>query len=68
MLWEVAYADGEVHVYQASLLRRVTGLLYVTGRESGKAPKPVLARVGLQQRPAPPSPPTSPHREESIAV
>ncbi|MBL6946640.1 MAG: TerB family tellurite resistance protein [Rhodospirillales bacterium] len=45
MLWEVAYADGEVHDYEASLVRRVAGLLYVTDKESGAARKRVLARL-----------------------
>ena len=48
MMWEVAYADGALHDYEASLLRRVTGLLYVSDRESGEARKRVLARLGLQ--------------------
>ena len=48
MLWEVVYADGTLHDYEASLLRRVTGLLYVGDRESGEARKRVLARLGLQ--------------------
>jgi uncharacterized tellurite resistance protein B-like protein len=47
MLWEVAYADGQLHDYEASLLRRITGLLYVADRESGEARKRVLARLGL---------------------
>jgi uncharacterized tellurite resistance protein B-like protein len=47
MLWEVAYADGKLHDYEASLLRRVAGLLYVSDRESGEARKRVLARLGL---------------------
>ena len=47
MLWEVAYADGQLHDYEASLLRRVAGLLYVGDRESGEARKRVLARLGL---------------------
>ena len=46
MLWEVAYADGELHDYEASLLRRVAGLLYVSDRDSGEARKRVLARLG----------------------
>lgn len=45
MLWEVAYADGELHDYEASLLRRVAGLLYVGDRESGEARQRVLARL-----------------------
>jgi uncharacterized tellurite resistance protein B-like protein len=48
MLWEVVYADGQLHDYEASLLRRVTGLLYVSDRESGEARKRVLARLGVQ--------------------
>ena len=47
MLWEVAYADGELHDYEASLLRRIAGLLYVSDRESGEARKRVVARLGL---------------------
>ena len=48
MLWAVAYADGQLHDYEASLLRRITGLLYVTDRDSGEARKRVLARLGLE--------------------
>ncbi len=47
MLWEVAYADGELHDYEASLIRRVTGLLYVPDRESGEARKRVRERLGI---------------------
>jgi len=47
MLWEVAYADGELHDYEASLIRRITGLLYVPDRESGEARKRVRVRLGL---------------------
>lgn len=46
MLWEVVYADGELHDYEANLLRRITGLLYVSDRDSGEARKRVLARLG----------------------
>ena len=47
MLWEVAYADGELHPYEANLLRRIGGLIYVSDRERGEARKRVLARLGL---------------------
>ncbi|MGE4218055.1 MAG: TerB family tellurite resistance protein [Alphaproteobacteria bacterium] len=47
MLWDVAYADGTLHPYEANMLRRIAGLLYVTDRESGAARKRVLARRGL---------------------
>lgn len=53
MLWEVAYADGVLHHYEANLLRRISGLLYVSDREAGAAHKRVLARLGLEEhRPA----------------
>lgn len=46
-LWEVAYADGELHDYEAQLMRRLAGLLYVSDRESGEARKRALAKLGL---------------------
>lgn len=45
MLWEVAYADGEVHHQEANLVRRVAGLIYVPDRDSGAARKRVAARI-----------------------
>jgi uncharacterized tellurite resistance protein B-like protein len=55
MLWEVAYADGILHDYEASLLRRVTGLLYVSDKASGAARLRVLARLGLAPEPEAPT-------------
>ncbi|MGF1561396.1 MAG: TerB family tellurite resistance protein [Geminicoccaceae bacterium] len=47
MLWEVVYADGVLHDFEASLMRRVSGLLYVDDRQTGEARKRVLQRLGL---------------------
>ncbi|MBC8445359.1 MAG: TerB family tellurite resistance protein [Rhodospirillaceae bacterium] len=47
MLWEVAYADGILHDFEANLVRRVSGLIYVADRESGDARKRVLERLDL---------------------
>lgn len=47
MLWEVAYADGELHDYEANLMRRMAGLIFVSDRESGEARKRALAHLGL---------------------
>jgi len=47
MMWHVAYADGELHDFEANLLRRASGLLYVSDRESGEARKRVLERLDL---------------------
>ena len=44
MLWEVAYADGTLHDYEANLVRRVAGLLHVSDHESGAARRRVLER------------------------
>jgi uncharacterized tellurite resistance protein B-like protein len=47
MLWEVAFSDGTLHDLEASLLRRVAGLVYVSDRESGQARQRVRARLGI---------------------
>jgi uncharacterized tellurite resistance protein B-like protein len=53
MLWEVVYADGKLHDYEASLVRRVAGLLYVPDHDSGAARKRALQRLGIaDDRPA----------------
>lgn len=49
MLWEVAYADGVLHDHEASLMRRVTGLIYVSDQESGAARKRVMQKLGLAE-------------------
>lgn len=45
MLWEVVYADGVVHDYEANLVRRVTGMTGVSDRESGAARKRAQAKA-----------------------
>jgi uncharacterized tellurite resistance protein B-like protein len=47
MLWEVAYADGQLHDYESNLVRRVGGLLYVADQDVGAARKRAMARLGL---------------------
>jgi uncharacterized tellurite resistance protein B-like protein len=46
-LWEVVYADGVLHEYEAQLMRRVSGLLFVDDRASGAARKRALDKLGL---------------------
>lgn len=48
MLWEVAYADGTLHHLEASLMRRIAGLIYVSDHDSGAARKRALKRLGLK--------------------
>ena len=45
MLWEVVYADGELHHYEANLMRRMAGLLQVSDREAGAARKRARERL-----------------------
>ena len=47
MLWEVVYSDGTLHDLEASLMRRIAGLIYVPDRESGAARKRALSKLGL---------------------
>ena len=47
MLWEVVYADGILDDFEANLLRRIGGLLYVSDRDRGLARKRVLKKLGL---------------------
>ncbi|MDO9127162.1 TerB family tellurite resistance protein [Parvibaculum sp.] len=49
-MWEVVYADGVLDDYEANLLRRVAGLIYVPDRESGQARQRVMARLGVTSR------------------
>lgn len=46
MLWQVAYADGQLHDYEANLMRRVAGLIHVSDRDSGDARKRALDQLG----------------------
>ena len=48
MLWEVGYTDGVLHDHEANLMRRVTGLMHVTDRESGEARKRALRQLGYE--------------------
>ena len=47
MLWKVVYADGILHDFEANLVRRICGLIYVSDRESGDVRKRVLERLDL---------------------
>ena len=47
MLWEVAFADGNVDYYESNLISRVAGLIYVNDIDRGEAKKRVMARLGF---------------------
>lgn len=47
MLWEIAYADGVLSKFEANLVRRIAGLIYVSDRDRATARKRVMARLGI---------------------
>ncbi len=49
MLWQVVYADGEMHDHEANLMRRIAGLIFVSDRECGSARKRAHSKLGLAQ-------------------
>ncbi|PCI46424.1 MAG: hypothetical protein COB49_08445 [Alphaproteobacteria bacterium] len=47
LMWEVVFADGKEDLYESNLLRRVTGLLYVSDKRNGQIRKKVMTRLKL---------------------
>ena len=45
MAWMVVLADGQMHEYEAQLMRRLAGLLFVEDVDSGRAAKRAKARL-----------------------
>ncbi len=45
MLWEVVYADGQLHDFEANMMRRMAGLLHVSDRASALARQKVQSRL-----------------------
>ena len=43
MMWEIVLVDGKVDEYEISLIRRICGLLHITGTESSEAKKRALS-------------------------
>ena len=44
-LWEIVLSDGKVHDYESSLIRRLSGLLYISDVNSGNARKRALNKI-----------------------
>ena len=49
MIWQTVLTDGAVHDLEASLMRRLAGLLHVTDVTAGAARKAALARLGRSE-------------------
>ncbi len=45
ILWEIVLADGQVHDYESSVIRRLSGLLYISDINSGNARKRALSKI-----------------------
>ncbi len=45
ILWEIVLSDGEIHDYESSLIRRLSGLLYISDVNSGNARKRALNKI-----------------------
>tara|TARA_B100000073_G_C23698503_1_gene559335 strand:+ start:1123 stop:1587 length:465 start_codon:yes stop_codon:yes gene_type:complete len=47
MMWEITYADGKLDDFEASLIRRASGLLYIDDIDCGTARKNAISHLGL---------------------
>ena len=44
-LWEIVLSDGKIHDYESNLIRRLSGLLYISDVNSGNARKIALDKI-----------------------
>ena len=44
ILWEIILADGKVHDFESNMVRRLSGLLYISDIDSGNAKKRALTK------------------------
>ncbi len=44
-MWEIILSDGKIHEYESSILRRLSGLLYISDIDSGNARKRALNKI-----------------------
>ena len=42
VLWKIIYSDGVSDMYESTLMRRLTGLLYVSDKETGNIKQSVI--------------------------
>ena len=45
ILWEIVLSDGKIHDFETSLIRRLSGLLYISDVNSGNARKRALDKI-----------------------
>ena len=44
-LWEIVLSDGEIHDFESNLIRRLSGLLYISDVNSGNARQRALNKI-----------------------
>tara|TARA_B100000575_G_scaffold290027_1_gene292893 strand:+ start:56 stop:505 length:450 start_codon:yes stop_codon:yes gene_type:complete len=44
-LWEIVLSDGKIHDFESNLIRRLSGLLYISDVNSGNARKKALDKI-----------------------
>ena len=47
ILWEIILEDGIIHDFESNLIRRLSGLLYISDLQCGKAKKKVLQKLNI---------------------
>ena len=47
VLWEVILADGKIHDFESSLIRRLAGLLYISDVDCGNAKKRIINKDNI---------------------
>ena len=47
ILWEIILADGKIHDFESSLIRRLSGLLYISDIDCGNAKKRASTKTKL---------------------
>lgn len=47
ILWEIILEDGIIHDFESNLIRRLSGLLYISDMQCGKAKKKVLQKLNI---------------------
>jgi len=47
LLWKMAYADGTLHDFEFTLIRRMAAMLYVEGRDLSNARRRALIELGF---------------------
>ena len=47
ILWEIILEDGTIHDFESNLIRRLSGLLYISDLQCGKAKKTVLQKLNI---------------------